>query len=153
MVKSFFKRLFGDPDARTISRLQKIVQQINDLEPAFKALSDDALLAKTQVFRERLQQGVGTEGLSATPSFSRSAWAAPSMTMWPVSSMARCQGPVLAKCARENRMCEQHSRLCYELIWTLCFGPDANFIWEKLASGSQRNGFAQQGHITRGAKE
>ncbi|HNT73888.1 MAG TPA: preprotein translocase subunit SecA [Anaerolineae bacterium] len=54
MAKGFLKRIFGDPNQRIIARLQKIVQQINALEPEFHALSDEELGAKTAEFRRRL---------------------------------------------------------------------------------------------------
>ncbi len=57
MAKSFLQRILGDPNERTIARLQKTVQNINALEPAFQALSDEALRAKTSEFKERLASG------------------------------------------------------------------------------------------------
>ncbi len=56
MIKGFLKRIF-DSNTRKISQLQKVVQDINDLEPPFKALSDAELRAKTDTFREQLAQG------------------------------------------------------------------------------------------------
>ncbi len=63
MVKGFLKRLFGDPNQRIIARLQKIVQQINALEPEFHALSDAQLHAKTAEFRQRLAEDETLEDL------------------------------------------------------------------------------------------
>lgn len=40
-----------------MKRLQPVVDQINKLEPAMQALSDDALKAKTEEFKKRLQNG------------------------------------------------------------------------------------------------
>src|SRR3954467_7353031 len=50
-------RLFGNSNERQIRRMRPIVQAINDLEPAFIALSDDQLREKTAEFRHRLTQG------------------------------------------------------------------------------------------------
>ena len=57
MLRGFFKRLFGDPNQRTITQLQKVVQTINALEPEFMALSDEQLRAQTQISRQRLADG------------------------------------------------------------------------------------------------
>ncbi len=57
MVIGFLNKLFGDINKRTIARLQKIVQDINELEPSFQALSEEALCAKTAAFRKRLGEG------------------------------------------------------------------------------------------------
>ncbi len=46
-----------DDNAREIKRLERIVQQINALEPEIGALSDDQLRAKTVEFKERLARG------------------------------------------------------------------------------------------------
>lgn len=53
---NFISKLF-DSNARTIERYQKIVDQINQLEPAVKALTNTELKAKTQEFKDRYQQG------------------------------------------------------------------------------------------------
>ena len=57
MVKSLFKRIFGDPNQREIARQQKIVQTINSLEPQFQELSAEQLRAKTAEFRDRFAAG------------------------------------------------------------------------------------------------
>ncbi len=54
MFQKIVRALGGDPHKREVERISKIVQQINQLEPAFEALSDDALRAKTDEFRRRL---------------------------------------------------------------------------------------------------
>lgn len=48
---------FLDDNAKEIKKLSKYVDEINELEPGMKALSDEALRAKTDAFRDRLQQG------------------------------------------------------------------------------------------------
>ncbi len=51
------KRLFGSVNERIIKQFQGNVDAINALEDEIEALSDDALKAKTNEFRERVQQG------------------------------------------------------------------------------------------------
>jgi len=58
----FIKNLF-DSNAREIKRLEKIVGEINALEPKLTALSDDALRAKTGEFRARLAEGASLDSL------------------------------------------------------------------------------------------
>jgi preprotein translocase subunit SecA len=53
---SVLGRLFDSNEAE-LRRLRKIVQKINALEDGTKALSDDALRARTAEFRERLAKG------------------------------------------------------------------------------------------------
>ena len=57
MAKGFLQRIFGDPNQRTIARLQKTVQKINTLEPTFQTFSNEELRAKTTEFRDRLTNG------------------------------------------------------------------------------------------------
>ena len=57
MLKNFVKLLGGDPNKRTINKLAQTADEINNYEPQFEALSDDALRAKTDEFRRRLAQG------------------------------------------------------------------------------------------------
>jgi preprotein translocase subunit SecA len=54
MLQKFVKAFGGDPNKREIEKTTYIVDQINDLEPEFEALSDEALRNKTDEFRERL---------------------------------------------------------------------------------------------------
>jgi preprotein translocase subunit SecA len=54
MLKNLYTKLTGDPNEREIKRLSPVVQQINELEPVWQKLSDDALRAKTDEFRARL---------------------------------------------------------------------------------------------------
>jgi preprotein translocase subunit SecA len=50
-------RLFGSSNERQIRRMRSTVNQINDLEPAMEALSDEQLRGKTEEFRHRLAGG------------------------------------------------------------------------------------------------
>jgi preprotein translocase subunit SecA len=56
MFQKIIQVLGGDPHKRTIDRYSVLVEQINALEAEFEKLSDDALRAKTDEFRQRLQQ-------------------------------------------------------------------------------------------------
>ena len=56
MLKNFVKIFGGDPTKKTVSQLGELAERINDLEPQFEALSDDALRAKTDEFRARLRE-------------------------------------------------------------------------------------------------
>ncbi len=54
---SIFQRFFGSSNDRKVKTLMARVARINGLEPAIRALSDEALRAKTAEFRERLERG------------------------------------------------------------------------------------------------
>jgi preprotein translocase subunit SecA len=58
MLQKFVKVFGGDPNKREIEKTTEVVDQINDLEPEFEALSDEALRLKTDEFRNRLAQGI-----------------------------------------------------------------------------------------------
>ena len=57
MINSIAKALFGSSNDRYVKSLDKIVRQINALEPQVQALSDEELAAQTPKFREQLQGG------------------------------------------------------------------------------------------------
>ena len=63
MILNAVKKVFGSRNDRLIKKHRKAVAQINALEPEFEALSDEQLAAKTQEFRDRLQQGETIEQL------------------------------------------------------------------------------------------
>ncbi|MGQ9858218.1 MAG: preprotein translocase subunit SecA [Thermodesulfobacteriota bacterium] len=50
------QKVFGSANERALKRIAPIVEQINELEPGVRALSDRALREKTGEFRERLRQ-------------------------------------------------------------------------------------------------
>ena len=52
-----FTKLFGTPSQREVKKIQPIVDRILALEEEYKALSEDALKAKTPEFRQRLANG------------------------------------------------------------------------------------------------
>jgi len=57
MLGKLVKKVIGSRNDRIVRQKYRIVQKINRLEPEFESLSDDALRAKTQEFRNRLEQG------------------------------------------------------------------------------------------------
>jgi preprotein translocase subunit SecA len=61
MLQNFVKLFGGDPNRREIEKLSQLAEVINGLEPKFEALSDEALLAKTDEFRAQLNQA--TDGI------------------------------------------------------------------------------------------
>jgi len=54
---SFLTKIFGSRNQRLIKQYQKIVRQINALEPTMEGLSDAELQAKTPEFKERYNKG------------------------------------------------------------------------------------------------
>jgi len=63
MFNRLLTSIFGSRNERLVAQLRKSVARINDLEPAFQALSDDELKAKTAEFRARLQEGATLDAL------------------------------------------------------------------------------------------
>jgi preprotein translocase subunit SecA len=57
MLGVLARRLFGSANDRVVKSLRKTVDRINALEPATSALDDQALRAKTDEFRQRLEAG------------------------------------------------------------------------------------------------
>ncbi len=63
MVKWISEKLFGTKSERDLKKLTPFVPLVNDFEPRIKALSDDALRAKTAEFKEKLAQGATLDDL------------------------------------------------------------------------------------------
>lgn len=57
MVNKLFKKIFGSRNERLVKSMRKVVTKINDYEPELQALTDEQLKAKTDEFRQRLEQG------------------------------------------------------------------------------------------------
>ena len=57
MISSLFKKLFGSRNDRLVKQYFQKVVQINELEPAMQALTDEALTAKTAEFKQRFIDG------------------------------------------------------------------------------------------------
>lgn len=63
MLNRIFAQIFGNRNQRVLKRMWKVVETINELEPQISALTDIELQAKTQEFRQRIQQGEMIDGL------------------------------------------------------------------------------------------
>ncbi len=63
MLASVARVIFGTSNDRRLKAYQRRLPQINALEPAFAALSDEALRAKTAEFREQLAGGATLDAL------------------------------------------------------------------------------------------
>jgi preprotein translocase subunit SecA len=57
MFNAILKKIFGSKNDREMKRLSLILHEVNQLEPAMMAATDDELRAKTPDFRERLKNG------------------------------------------------------------------------------------------------
>jgi preprotein translocase subunit SecA len=57
MFGALARRLFGSANDRLVKSLRKTVERVNVLEPSLTGLSDEALRAKTDAFKERLAKG------------------------------------------------------------------------------------------------
>lgn len=63
MIDQFLKKMFGSRNDRLVKAYGQRVAAINALEPGLQSLSDQALRAKTQEFKTRLQQGQALDSL------------------------------------------------------------------------------------------
>ena len=57
MITSLARKIFGSHNERVLRSQDRLVAQINALEPDFIKLSDEALRAKTDEFKNRLAKG------------------------------------------------------------------------------------------------
>ncbi|HSW66614.1 MAG TPA: preprotein translocase subunit SecA [Bacillota bacterium] len=55
-MNGLFKKLLGDPQARTVKRLKKRVREVNALEDKYKKMSDSKLKEQTDVLKKRLKK-------------------------------------------------------------------------------------------------
>jgi preprotein translocase subunit SecA len=58
VFNSAIAKVFGTSNDRAIKRILPVLKQVNDLEPAIKALSDDELRGKTAEFRQRVADAI-----------------------------------------------------------------------------------------------
>ncbi len=65
MLNTLLAKVFGTNNERVVKRLLPTVAQINALEPAIHALSDEQLRAKTDEFRQRIVAAVAAEKIDA----------------------------------------------------------------------------------------
>lgn len=63
MLNNLFTKFLGSRNDRLVKKMQKSVQQINDLEPGMQALSDAELMALTTQLRQRHSDGESLEKL------------------------------------------------------------------------------------------
>ena len=63
MFASLARSIFGNANDRSLKSYQRRVPEINALEPAMQALSDDELRGKTAEFRQRLDAGATLDEL------------------------------------------------------------------------------------------
>src|SRR5260370_6938730 len=54
MVGWILKKILGSKNQRELKRLMPIVRRVNDFDEQFKSLSDEALRAKTAIWKEEL---------------------------------------------------------------------------------------------------
>ncbi len=59
----FMDRLLNVGEGRTLKRMQKVAQQVNDIEDDFVAMTDDELRSQTADFRQRLDNGESLDRL------------------------------------------------------------------------------------------
>lgn len=57
------RKIFGSANDRKIKGFQEIVEQVNALEPETQALTDEALRARTDEFREQLKNGATVDDI------------------------------------------------------------------------------------------
>ena len=63
MLNALFTKIFGSRNDRVVKKMGRVVDQVGAFEEALKALSDDALKAKTTEFRERFKGGEALDDL------------------------------------------------------------------------------------------
>ncbi|MEO8344974.1 MAG: preprotein translocase subunit SecA, partial [Betaproteobacteria bacterium] len=63
MISNILTRIFGSRNERLLKQYGQVVREINALEPAMAALSDDALKSKTTEFRGRVANGEALDDL------------------------------------------------------------------------------------------
>jgi preprotein translocase subunit SecA len=57
MLGAIARKLFGSKTDRDLKRLEPLVQAVNELEPKFRELSEEAIRLKTEEFRNRISNG------------------------------------------------------------------------------------------------
>ncbi|RKQ69570.1 protein translocase subunit secA [Litorimonas taeanensis] len=57
------KKIFGTENDRTLKKLRPLVAKINNLEPTFEAMTDDALKAQTEIYKKRFSEGESLDDL------------------------------------------------------------------------------------------
>ncbi len=63
MIPNVFTKIFGSRNERLLRQYRKTVEKVNALEAGVKGLSDEALRAKTQEFKDRVAKGEALDAL------------------------------------------------------------------------------------------
>ncbi len=63
MIAKFLAKIFGTKNERDLKRIYPMVEKINALESTVRDLSDADLMARTNVFRERISQGESLDSI------------------------------------------------------------------------------------------
>lgn len=64
MLQKFITALIGDPEKKTLKRMQKVVEKINEIEARYQQeLTDEQVPQKTQEFRDRIAAGESLDAL------------------------------------------------------------------------------------------
>ena len=73
MINQLLGKVFGTKNERVIKSLMPNVQAINALEPQIQKLTDDELRAKTDEFRQRIQEQLSRVSKSPQPEAAEAA--------------------------------------------------------------------------------
>lgn len=63
MLTKLINKIIGDPNEKALKKIAPLVQRINAAEIALQTLSEEAIKAKTDEFRERFKNGESTDDL------------------------------------------------------------------------------------------
>ena len=63
MLATLAKSIFGSANDRYVAKLGKTVEAINGFEPTISAMTDEELRGQTELFRRRLDDGVGLDDI------------------------------------------------------------------------------------------
>jgi len=63
MIDAILRKIVGSKNDRELKRLGFLLEEINDLEPVFVALSDAELAAKTPCFKEKIDNGASCDDI------------------------------------------------------------------------------------------
>jgi len=63
MLKTVVKKVFGSKGERELKKLVPLVEEINQLEPKFEAMSEEELKGQTDLFRSKLEEGADLDDI------------------------------------------------------------------------------------------
>ena len=55
-LEKFLQTIFGDDQKKTLKRLYKKVEEINELEPKYKKMSEEELSDQTEILKSKLNK-------------------------------------------------------------------------------------------------